>query len=179
MKKSFTIFFVHRERNDTFVNEFQKPYEYEEETGVIWPVRIFCILLLSVEMFTSIIYLVQLYKYVGGIPVIGTVAITLSFLYKAFVLVTLISLFSIKRYALKLVKAFLITRLIYLVITTVVIFVYTINDKNAIGYEYGQFQSVRDIIVMVLVTPLVYAIGFSISWYIYFCKSKRVKEVYR
>ncbi|TYQ17756.1 UNVERIFIED_CONTAM: hypothetical protein Cloal_0124 [Acetivibrio alkalicellulosi] len=160
------------------MDEFRKPFEYEEDNDVIWPVRIFCILLLSVEMFYSIIFLFQSHQRVGNIYIIGTLSLASTVIFMAFILVTFIFLYKIKKYALKVVKAFLIARLIYFVTFTIIIFSYAVNDSNSLGSGYGQFQSLNDMISMLLITPLFYTIGFSLSWYVYFCKSKRVKESY-
>lgn len=160
------------------LDEFRKPFEYEEETGAIWPVRIFCIMLLSIEMFFSIIYVFQLNEFLGSVPVAGTISRVLTFLFIVYILVTLIFLLKVEKHAIKIAKSFLIARLVYIIPSVIVVFLYTINDKSAIGSGNGKFQSVTDIIFMLLVTPLLYTLVFSISWYIYFTKSKRVKESY-
>lgn len=160
------------------MDEFRKPYEYEEETGVIWPVRIFCILLISLEAFLCIIFIFQLNDFLARISVAQTIARVLTLLFVVYILVTLIFLLKLERHALIIAKSYLIARLFYLIPSIIVIFLYTISDKNAIGIGYGKFESETDIIVMVLVTPLIYILLFSISWYIYFNKSKRIKEAY-
>lgn len=160
------------------LDEFRKPYEYEDETGVIWPVRIFCIILLSVEMFLSIICIFQLNEVLGGVPIARAIARGFTILFVVYIIVTLIFLLKVEKHALKIAKSYLVARLFYLIPSIIVIFSYTINDKNAIGFGYGKFQSVNNIIVMLLVTPLLYVLLFSISWYMYFTKSKRIKEEY-
>ncbi len=160
------------------LDEFRKPYEYEEETGVIWSIRIFCILLLSVEVFLGIVFIFQLNDYLASIPAAKTIARVMTLLFVVYILVTIIFLFRLHRHALSIAKSYLIARLFYLIPSIVVIFIYTINDKNKIGIGYGKFESLTDIISMVLVTPLIYSFLFSISWYIYFNKSKKIKESY-
>lgn len=160
------------------MDEFRKPFEYDD-SGVIWPVRIFGILLISVEMFLGVICLFLLNKYLGSIPIAKTVAIIFTLLFMVCIVVTVAFLFKkVKIYALKIAKGYLLARLAYLIPSVIVIFSYTITDKNAIGNGYGKFQSLTDIIVMLLVTPLIYILSFSVSWYIYFTKSKRIKEEY-
>lgn len=161
------------------LDEFRKPFEYEEDTGFIWPIRIFCILLFSVEMFFGVICLFQLNEFLRSIPVAHTAALVLTLLYMVCILVTIIFLFKkVKKYALKIAKSYLVARLIYLIPAIIVIFSFTLNDKNAIGDGYGKFQSVQDMILRLLVTPLIYILTFSIGWYTYFKKSKRIKEEY-
>ncbi len=160
------------------LDEFRKPYEYEEDTGVIWPIRIFCMLLLSVEAFLSVICIFQLNEFLVSIPLARIIARVLTLVFLVYILVTIVFLFKLERHALIIAKSYLISRLFYLIPSISVIFSYIINDKNSIGAGYGKFESVNDIIAMVLVTPLIYILLFSISWYIYFNKSKRVKEAY-
>lgn len=160
------------------LDEFRKPFEYEDETGVIWPIRIFCMLLLSVEAFLGIVFIFQLNDFLASIPIAQTIARVLTLLFVVYILVTLIFLLKLERHALIIAKSYLIARLFYLIPSIITIFSYTINDKNAIGSGYGKFQSVNDITVMVLVIPIIYILLFSIFWYIYFNKSKRVKEAY-
>ncbi|MDQ2085588.1 hypothetical protein RBH29_03960 [Herbivorax sp. ANBcel31] len=157
---------------------FRKPYEYEDDSNIIWPVRIFCIMLIFAEVLYGIIYLVQLQNNFGHIPVVGTIGKVFSVVYIAFVLFTFISLLKIKKYALKIVKTFLATRLIYLITATVAIFFNTLNSDNSPKHGYDQFESFSSIINMLLVTPLFYAIAFSVTWYIYFTKSKKIEKVY-
>lgn len=158
------------------LDEFRKPYEYEDDTGVIWPVRIFCIMLLSVEMFLSIICIFQLNEFLSSVPTARIFARGISILFVVYILVTLIFLLKVEQHALKIAKSYLVARLVYFMPSIIVIFLHTINDKNAIGFGYGKFQSVNNMIVMLLVTPLLYILLFSVSWYIYFSKSKRIKE---
>jgi len=161
------------------LDEFRKPYEYEEETGFIWPVRLFCILLIFVEMFLGIMFLFQLNKYLGSNPIFNNTAIVLTVLYMVYILVTIIFLLkNVKKYALKIAKSYLIGRLVYLVPSIIVIFSFTVNDPSAVGSGNGKFQSVTDIILRLLMVPLIYILAFSISWYIYFTKSKRIKKEY-
>lgn len=161
------------------MDEFRKPYEYEEETGVIWPIRIFCILLISVEMFLCVICLFQLNELLGSIPIVRIGAIVLTILFMVYIIVTIVFLYKkVQKHTLKVAKSYLFIRLAYFIPSILVIFIYTINDENAIGSGYGKFKSVNDIILMLLVTPLIYILLFSISWYIYFNKSKRIKEEY-
>ncbi|MEN2775538.1 hypothetical protein ABCY62_10945 [Acetivibrio clariflavus] len=161
------------------LDEFRKPFEYEEETGVIWPVRIFCILLISVEMFFCVICLFQLTEILAGIPKVRFAAVVLTVLFMVYILVTITFLYKkAQKHAVKMAKCYLITRLFYFIPSILIIFSHTINDKNVIGSGYGKFQSVRDIIIMLLITPLIYILSFSILWYFYFIKSKRIKEEY-
>jgi len=160
------------------MDEFRKPYEYEDETGFIWPVRIFCILLLFVEMFLSVIYLFQLNEVLSDISLVQLVARILTFSIMVYILVTLIFLLKVAKHALKIAKSYLIARLVYFIPSVIVVFSYAINNKNSISFGIAKFQSLGNLILMLLVTPLFYVLSFSISWYIYFTKSKRVNEEY-
>ena len=160
------------------LDEFRKPYEYEEETGVIWPIRIFCILLTSIEVFLGVVFIFQLNDYLANISIARTIARVMTLLFVVYISVTIIFLFKLNKYALTIAKSYLIARLFYLIPSIVVTFIYTLNDETKIGAGYGKFESKTDIISMVLITPLIYSFLFSISWYIYFKKSKKIKEAF-
>jgi hypothetical protein len=139
---------------------------------------LFFIMLLSFEMVYGVIALVQINKVFDSTAVPDQIILVCSVLFLLFILFTCVALFKIKKHALTIVKTFLITRVIYLGLSSILVFIKTVNNKYAIGGRPDQFESIPMMVIMLLVTPLVYTLLFSISWYIYFCKAKRVKRTY-
>ncbi|MCX7708790.1 MAG: hypothetical protein N2484_02955 [Clostridia bacterium] len=154
------------------MDEFRKPYEYEEETGVAGFVFVFAMMLIVFEVFLGVITLAQGHVVAGLFPGASKVYVAVAVLFIAFTLFTFFALYKVHKHALKVVKSYLIFRILYLTPVCVLIFNYSRIAKASANETLGEM------IVGALVVPLIYIWGFSILWYGYFLKSKRVKDSY-
>ena len=154
------------------MSEFRKPYEYEEDTGVAGFLMVFFVMLLTVELLLAAAMLVQGYAILGNEPRFRPVVLALGIGYIALTLVVCIALRKMWRRAIGLSKILLIARVLLL--------------GPAYGLLYGSFSRIRgirsgfrselDMVLVALVVPLVYILGFSGLWYAYFSRSRRVRR---
>lgn len=160
------------------MDEFRKPYEYEEEKigGFL---LIFVAMLVTADLFFSLALSVQGYNAIKHIPVAGIVFLVLSVLFILFILFTAVSCYKLKKNAVKISKTYLITRTIFTVIGLILIFFADYNNKNLIGVGSSQYKSQSELTLIVLILPMLYTLTFSIGWYLYFLKSKKCKEIAR
>jgi len=158
---------------------FGKTYEYEEdEKRVSGVLLIFNIMLLVCETIIGIILILQMYNALKSITVLAVASIILGILYISFILFTCFALSKIPKYAIKIVKTFLALRIVVLVLSSIVKFISEYNNKSKMGTDFFQYHSVNDAVLRILVLPIAYILIFSILWYLYFIKSKKVKEKY-
>jgi hypothetical protein len=159
------------------MDEFKKPYEYQDEPFISGFLSVFTLSLL-LEVCYGIIVAVQLDKAFGSIPVLGKILLAASILFILLVIFTCFSMYKIRRHAVSIAKTYLIIRSVFLTIAAVMIFIHTLNDKRAIGPGPEQFYTFGQMITTVLINPMVYILVYGITWYIYFCKSKRVRRTF-
>jgi hypothetical protein len=139
---------------------FGKPFEYEEDKvgGLL---LVFFVMLISFELLYGIVISIQIFSAFKDIYIVRNILLVLCIMYMISILFTAISLYKIQRYLIKIAKIFLIVRLIFLTICHIII---TINGLNN-NVKFGNS-----------IFLLLYVIIFSVSWYVYFIKSKKCKE---
>jgi hypothetical protein len=154
------------------MNEFRKPYEYEEEKGIGGFLMVFFVMLLSVEVLLALMILVQGYAVLKAVQYLGPAFGVLGIGYLIFLLFTCIALKRRSRYAVTISKILLMVRVIF--VTPVYILLFATFSRNP-GIVSG-FRSRSDIVRIGLIVPLAYILSFSGLWYWYFSSSKRVKQ---
>jgi hypothetical protein len=159
------------------MDEFKKPYEYQDEPVISGFLSVFTLSLL-LEMCYGIIVAVQLDKAFGSIPVLGKILLAASILFILLVLFTCFSMYKIQNHAVSTAKAYLIIRSAFLTAAAALVFIHTLNDKRAIGPGPDQFYTFGQMLTTVLINPMVYVLVYGIAWYIYFCRSKRVRRTF-
>ncbi|MDF2943633.1 MAG: hypothetical protein K0S01_2491 [Herbinix sp.] len=157
------------------MDEFRKPYEYEEEKrGVI---LLFVIMLISVDIFLTLSYTVQVYGILKHIPTLGIGFMVIGILFILFILFTAITCYKLKKNMVTIAKTYLIVRAVFTICSLLIVFFNSFSNESMIGNGTKQYRTVNELIFTVLLAPLAYDLVFSIAWYLYFLKSKRCKEL--
>ncbi len=160
------------------MSDGRRKFEYDEESGVSGFIFLFFAQLIMFELTYGIIVLVQVNKAFGMIPVLGNLLMGCSILFLVSIPALCFSLYKYRRSTVTRVKAYLVLRTLYLTLTSLAVFIHTFGGKNVIGKGNDQFESISMLVLMMFVTPMAYSFGFGIPWYVYFCRSKRVKSTY-
>lgn len=158
------------------MDEFKKPYEYEEERigGFL---LFFVILLLSVDSFFTLSLVVQGFSIANRIPAAGIVFLIFGIVYGLFLFYTAATCYRAKTHMIKLSKAFLCIRAFFTLFLMTMIYLNALGDKGMIGNGRSQYQSVEELTLIVFVLPAIYTILFSTGWFIYFIKSKKCADM--
>lgn len=159
------------------MNEFKKPYEYVEEKGVSGILLILFFMMISVEPLLGIISAFIWKDAVKGSDTLLTVSICLSVVFIFFSFFAGIALKKTSRHAILLVKAFLIYRLPYLLLTT---YSSMRTQIDAIPYDkdFPDYAVMHGSITSSFIISISYVAAFSIGWYIFLIKSKKVREYF-
>lgn len=160
-----------------FMDEFKKPYEYDDEKGVSGVLLLYFIMLLAEESLLGIISLSFGYNLLPMSRVLGTVIMGISVFYVLFSVYSAIVLKLLKKYAVKVSKVFLIFRLIYMIPYAVI---NTISQIRDIPYDkgYEMYEAMYRSIIISSVITVTFIIAFSVGWYIYLNRSKKVRELF-
>ncbi|NJD01120.1 MAG: hypothetical protein FIA99_00625 [Ruminiclostridium sp.] len=158
-------------------NGLQKLIEYEEEKigGLL---LVYFIMLITLEIFIGIIVAFQMNMVFFSIPIAGTIILTLNIIYIASILFTAISIYKIEKYAIKISKVFLIVRLIFLNICFIIVFVNFLNGYEGMSISAEEAPTLLSLIINYLMGQVIYTLAFSILWYLYFNKSKKIRDNY-
>jgi hypothetical protein len=157
------------------MNEFRKPYEYEEEKGVSGWLMVFYVMLLVFETLLGLITLIQGYLFLNFLkfsPWMSLAYLALGSVNFLLLIFTLVALQKIPKYAIQISKIFLFVRAVFLTIACLVIYTVVSKDFRIVQ----NFSSKSYFYLSYLGIPLAYILGFSICWFWYFSKSKKVKS---
>ena len=159
------------------MNEFRKPYEYMEEKGISGFLLLYFLMLLAVETVLGVITLSYGYDLLSGNRVLGAIIIGMSAFYILFSLFSSIVLKKLKKFAVKVSKVFLVFRVVYLIPYLIL---NTISQIGAIPYdrEHEMYSTMLGNIIVTSVISLLLIVAFSIGWYIYLNRSKKVRELF-
>ena len=156
------------------MDEFRKPYEYEEDKPVAGFILGFCVMLISSELPIGFTEVFQGANMLHPMPIWHTLYLIFGYAFLFFIGFTCFSFYRLRRFATTIAKIYLVYRFIFLTFATFLIYHFRLLDKNAIGPRISQFKDMDTLIQNCLIIPLIYIIGFSF-WYLYFLRSKRVK----
>lgn len=157
------------------MDEFRKPFEYEEEKkGAI---LFFIILILSIDTFLTVSFTYQVYDILKHIPVLAIGYVVIGTLFGLFILITTVICFKLRKNMVAVAKRYLFIRVVFMVCSNIIIFINAVNDKSLIGNGLLHYRNVTELIFVVLIGPLAYTLIFSAGWYLYFVKSKRCREI--
>lgn len=154
------------------MNEFRKPYEYEDEDSGGW-LLVFTIMLITADLLFAIILTIQGNLALKSIPGARIVFPVISALFMLFIAFTAFVCRRIKKLTVKISKVYLIVRLLYTTAGIMIIYITSLSDKTVLGSGLGQFRTKSDMLIMVLIIPMIYTLCFSAGWFLYFMKSKR------
>jgi hypothetical protein len=155
------------------MNEYSRPYEYEEDKGMGGFLMLFFVMLVSVEVLLAALILVQGYAVLKAVRYLGPAYLVAGTGYLAFILFTCIALKRMSRYAATFSKTLLIARVLFLTPAHVLLFATFSRDPRIVS----GFRSRSGIVLVGLVVPLAYILLFSGSWYVYFSRSRRVRQL--
>ena len=158
------------------MDEFRKPYEYDEDKGINGLLMVYFFLLIVEEVILGIIAFFFGYSRLPENRWFGVI-IWLAVFYIVFALFSAIILRCEKKFAIKVSKAFLIFRFLFLV---PFLFLHTNIRIAEIPYEVGHemYERAYNSIISTSIISMAYIVAFSVCWYIYFLKSKKVKELF-
>jgi hypothetical protein len=158
--------------------DFRKPFDYEDEHGVAGWILFFVSMAVILDGFIGFSVWAEGYQYLHQMPAIATLYWIGSLIFIALIGGICLTLYKIPRFALKAVYTYLIYRVIFLSIAFIMIYYFRRSNPNIIGQDVNQFDSMWHLTLNSIVIPLPYTIAFSIIWYLYFQRSKRVREAY-
>ncbi|NLK87303.1 MAG: hypothetical protein GX279_07425 [Clostridiaceae bacterium] len=156
---------------------FKKPYEYDDEKGVSGLLLLYFIMLLAEESLLGIISLSFGYNLLSESRILGMIIMGISLFYVLFSVYSAIVLKLLKKYALKVSKVFLVFRIIYMVPYLIM---NTIRQIEEIPYEkdFELYAAMHRSIIVSFIISLLFIIVFSVGWYIFLEKSKKVRELF-
>lgn len=160
------------------MNEFRKSYEYEEEQSASGFLLVFCLMLVSTELFLGGITLIKGAEALNSNRFFSAIFLISGIVCMAFALLSGIFLYKRKRFAIILAKIFLVFRVVFHTGANIIIFLHLYNNPYSIGLGDSQYKTVKDLVVTCLIFPVFYTWAFSIFWGIYLKKSKRVQEIF-
>jgi hypothetical protein len=155
------------------MDDFKKPYEYEEEKKGF--ILAFVIMLIAFDMPISLFHIVQAYNIINRVSAFGTVFLIICILFLIFLLLTSVFCYRLWKNMVTIAKTYLIVDAVFTTFCTFTIFIYNLGIKGQIG-KNGQYTSVFAMTAVLLIMPLVILFGFCGGWYLYFTRSKKIKE---
>ncbi len=158
------------------MNEFRKPYEYEEEKGGGGLLLFLFVMLIAAEPLLGIISFFLGYNSLQTNRVYSIVLMTAAAIFTAFSIFSAVILKLKKKSSVRVIKFYLIFRLIYLIPYTIVNFH---NQVEEIPYYKSSemYMVTYNSLITSLVISIVYVVVFSAGWYIYLIRSRRIKEI--
>ncbi len=160
------------------MDEFKKPYEYDdEEKGVSGLILVYFIMLLVEESIQGFISILFGYNKMPHDRVLGMVVIVAGSLYVVFAVFSAIVLKLKNKHAIKVSKVFLIFRIVYLIPYLIL---YTIDLIGKIPYykENDMYWVTYNSNITSFIIGISFAIVFSAGWYIYLVKSNKVRKMF-
>ncbi len=155
------------------MNEFRKAYEYNEETGASGFLLFLFLMLISFEPILAIISASFIYLLNAGI--LGAVFTGAAVVYGLFSIFAGIALKKQAAFAITAVKSFLIYRAIFLIPFTCMIISRQINEIPYLKAS-PEYAEAKGSLILSFVVDIAYVTIFSVGWYIYLMRSRRVKE---
>ena len=159
------------------MDDFKKPYEYDDENGVSGLLLLYFIMLLAEESLLGILSLSYGYNLLPVNKVMGIILMSIAVFYVLFSVYSAIVLKLLKKYALKVSKVFLIFRFIYMIPYLIVNTISQINDIP-FSIDSEKYASMYSSIIVAFIISLAFIIAFGVGWYIYLNKSKKVRELF-
>ena len=168
---------MHLLKGVIIMDEFRKPYEYMEEKGISGFLLIYFLMLLAVETGLGVITLFNGYELLPGNRVFDTVIMGISVFYILFSLFSAIVLKTLKKFAVRVSKVFLVFRAVYL---TPYLILNTISQIRKIPYDrdHEMYSQMLGSIIVSSVISLLLIVAFSVGWYIYLNRSKKIRKLF-
>jgi ABC-type enterochelin transport system permease subunit len=159
------------------MDDFRKPYEYEDEKGISGLLLVYFIMLLAEESLLGAISVSFGYNILAENRVLGISIMCISAFYMLFSVYSAVVLKLLKKYALKVSKIFLVFRFIYMI---PYLALNTISQIKEIPYEkdYVLYAAMHRSIIISFIISISFIIVFSAGWYTYLKKSRKVKELF-
>lgn len=162
------------------MNEFRRAYDYDDERGVAGLLLLFVLSLVSFDLVAAIILLSQSGMMVGAyLPWFQVPYFVLWGIYFAGKIVFVILLFLKRKRAPRFARVFLSVRIVLFLGATAILYLLLLIHGNASPINLDdEMRSVWQITYGLLITPVVYTLGYSLGWMQYFKRSRRVRETY-
>ena len=159
------------------MDEFRKPFEYFEEKGLSGILMILFFMLIAIEPLIGIA--VAFYGYYQiNISILSNIFMGLAVLYTLFSIFLGILLKRMSRLAVRFTKIFLIFRLAFLTLYLCADLRLQINDIQHYKITPSTYEEMYGSIVTLFIICLSYVVVFSVAWYAYLCKSKKVGDLF-
>jgi hypothetical protein len=159
------------------IDEFRKPFELFEEKGIGGILLILFFMLISIEPFLGILSIAVGFNAYPDSKIFLTVFVVFSVAYIVFSLFSGITLKKQYSFAVAATKVFLVYRLIYF---TPVLIINMNLQIAAVPYDSlsPTYANESASIMTSFIINISYVALFSIGWYIYLVKSKKVQEAF-
>lgn len=157
------------------MDEFRKPYEYnEEKRGFL---LLFIVMILTVDVFLVVSYTIQSFNALKKIMILAIIAVVLGSLTALCAFITATICYQLNRKLIAVSKAYLAARAVFTAISIIVVYLNNINNQALIGHGPNQYANASELTLLTLVMPMAYTLAFSIIWHQYFLKSKRLRAL--
>ena len=156
------------------MDEFRKPFEYQEEKRGL--LTLFIIMITVIDGSVSASLTLQVYGILKAVPAAGISFIAAGAIFLKYILYTAIYCYRLKEGAAKAAKVYLVVRALYTALRIMAVYMHSIGGKTLIGNGPRQFRSTEELTTMVLIYPMIYTIAFSAIWFVYFSRSRRFRK---
>ncbi len=156
--------------------EFNPRLEFKEEKGVSGLLFFYIILMVGAELFFFIFSTAASQSYFKSNQALKLGALIMGLAFIMFVIFNIITLYKIPKIAVKVSKIYLIARLAYLVPLVIISLVKSLEEPGST--DVAAQVSASQTTIYSPIIELSYMLCFSALWYLYFVRSKRIKEYY-
>lgn len=159
------------------MDEFRKPYEYMEEKGISGFLLLLFFMLITAEPLFGVFAAYFGYYSMEKFGILRICFFCAAIIYILFSVFTAVAVRKKFGSAVAITKVFLVYRLVFL-IPYLCLNVY--QQIKEIPYEktYIEYSKLYDSIVTSFVINIAYVVVFSVAWYLYLKKSKKVGELF-
>ncbi len=159
------------------MDEFRKPYDYFEEQGIGGLLLVLFFMLITAEPLAGIMGIFFGFNSMTSYGFLGTAFQAAAIIYTALSILCGIVLKKRLSLAIPTIKVFLVFRVLFLV---TYVYVNMGMQIAEIPYEktYVMYQQTHSSIISSFAFSMAYVIAFSVLWYIYLRRSRRVKETF-
>lgn len=156
------------------MNEFNKPYEYEEESrGIVF---FFVLMIITFDLLIPIFYITEVPQALSHNLAARVSYIILSAVYLLAVPVTAFQCYKLKRTMVLTAKIYLIIRTVFYVTCIIIQYQYHLKYGNMIG-KFKRYSTIAQFRQLELYLPLVYVMITCGGWFLYFIFSKKCKAI--
>lgn len=159
------------------MDDFRKPFDYFEEQGIGGFLLVLFFMLITAEPLAGIMGIYFGFNSMNVYGALGTVFQAAAVIYTALSVLSAVALKRMLNFSVLLIKIFLVFRVLFMV--PYLYFNMGVRIE-AIPYEKGHvlYEQMHSSIVNSFIVGVGYTVLFSVLWYIYLLRSRRVRETF-